>query len=332
MVMTLADPFGRVVTQARISLNSSAECNFSCDFCHKEGIDETSQPLITPEEIERLVRIMSLFGVDRIKLTGGEPMLRLDIIEVVKRIRRVGVKEVSLSSNGTHLAKSASTLKAAGLDRVNISLHSLRRDRFKLITGADRLSDTIAGIKASIDAGLLPVKINVTLLRGVNQDEIGDLVEFSHSLGGGETNVLQLIELVVTMPEYYNLYHYPLASIEKDLKNQATVVTERVLHRRPRYELSNGVTVELVKPMHNSEFCMGCNRIRVTHDGKFKPCLMRHDNHVDFLTAMRRGADDNEIIDLFKQAVSLREPFFKPNVKAVSRVHTLPFSHEHTHM
>jgi len=331
MAMTLADPFGRAVTQARISLNSSADCNFSCDFCHKEGIDETSKPLITPEEIERIIRIMGLFGIDRIKLTGGEPMLRRDIVEIVERIRRAGVKEVSLSSNGTRLTKMAPELKAAGLARVNISLHSLNRERFKLITGADRLPDTLSGINASIDAGLLPVKINTTLLRGVNHDEIGDLVEFSHSLGGGKTNVLQLIELVMTMPDYYEMYHYPLASIEEDLKSQATVVTERVLHRRPRYELSNGVTVELVKPMHNSEFCMGCNRIRITHDGKFKPCLMRHDNHVDFLAAMRRGATDKEIIELFKQAVSLREPFFKPNVEAVSRVHP-PFSHEHTHL
>ncbi len=328
--MAITDPFHRAVTQARISLNSSNECNFSCDFCHKEGIEEANSSLITAEEIERITRIMSIFGIDRIKLTGGEPMLRRDIAEIVERVKQVGVKEISLSTNGTRLAKMAHELKDGGLGRVNISLHSLRRDRFRRLTGVDGLFETLDAIRASIDAGLLPVKLNTTLLRGVNEDEVEDLIKFSQSIGGGKTNVLQLIELVPTESSYYRKYHYSLDSVEGDLKSRSAASTERVSHRRPKYELPNGVTVEMVRPMHNTEFCMGCNRVRITYDGKFKPCLLRKDNHIDFLTSMRRGADDAEIIELFKKAVSLREPFFKLG-EQLTEARVPPF-HEHTHV
>lgn len=331
LMMAIVDPFGRTVTQARISLNGSSMCNFKCNFCHKEGIEESNGSLMTPEEIERITRIMSLFGVNRIKLTGGEPMLRRDIVEIVERISRVGLKEISLTTNGTNLTRSARKLKERGLSRVNISLHSLSRERFKLITGVDRFNETLESVRASIDAGLLPVKINTTLLRGVNEDEVEDLVEFSHSLGGGKTNVLQIIELVLTEQGYYRKYHYPLDSVEDYLKKNAVVSTERVSHRRPKYELPNGVTVEVVRPMHNSTFCMGCNRIRVTYDGMFKPCLLRNGNHVDFLTSMRRGAGDAEIIDLFKKAVYSREPFFKLGEEQLKEPR-LPSSYAHTHV
>lgn len=312
----VTDRFGRPVTQARISVNSSMDCNFACSFCHREGISSPSDSLITPEEIERVVRVMARFGVDRVKLTGGEPMLRRDICEIVERIKSVGLKELSMSTNGTLLVRRAAELRQKGLDRVNISLHSIQRERFALMTGCDRLGGTLAAVQAAIDAKLLPVKLNVTLMRGINEDEVEDLLEFSRSVGGGVTNILQLIELVPTYDgaEFYRTYHASLDSVEDYLKRVAVNSTERVLHRRPRYHLPNGVTVEIVRPMHNTEFCLGCNRIRITYDGKFKPCLLREDNHIDFLKAMRSGADERELSQLFLKAVSEREPFFKPEV------------------
>ncbi len=329
--MAITDSFGRVVTQARISLNSSTECNFSCNFCHKEGIDESNSHLLTPEEIQRITRIMMPFGIDRIKLTGGEPMLRRDISEIVERLNLVGVKETSITTNGTRLIQMAQELKDRGLSRVNISLHSLSRDRFTLITGVDRLSETLGAIRASIESGLLPVKMNTTVLRGVNDDEVPDMIEFSRSLGGGKTNVLQLIELVPTESRYFKKYHYSLDSIERDIKSRSVASTERVSHRRSKYELPNGVAVEVVRPVHNTVFCMGCNRIRITHDGKFKPCLLRRDNHIDFLTLLRRGAEDAEITEIFKRAVSLREPFFKHGGERLTEKARLPSSFEHTY-
>jgi len=149
------------------------------------------------------------------------------------------------------------------------------------------------------------------LMKGVNDDEIDDLIRFVRRSGGNGKVVLQLIELVVTDPEFYEKYHCDLAPIEARLNSEAVAVYRRGMHNRPRYILPDGVTVEVVRPMHNSEFCMKNNRIRITHDGKFKPCLLRDDNHVDFLTRMRAGAPDEEIAGLFRRAVLLREPFFK---------------------
>jgi cyclic pyranopterin phosphate synthase len=202
-------------------------------------------------------------------------------------------------------------LHDAGLSRVNISLHSLDKDRFRSIAGVDGYDEAIGAVGAAIAAKLLPVKLNITLMKGVNDDEIEDLIRFVRRSGGDGKVILQLIELVVTDPGFYKKYHCDIAPIEERLKSEAVAIYRRGMHNRPRYILPDGVTVEVVRPMHNSEFCMKNNRIRITHDGKFKPCLLRDDNHVDFLTSMRGGASDEEIAGLFKRAVLLREPFFK---------------------
>ncbi|MEE9284063.1 MAG: GTP 3',8-cyclase MoaA [Nitrososphaerales archaeon] len=310
--MPLCDRWGRPVTELRISVNSSGHCNFGCIFCHKEGINDPLLNPMTPEEIKRVVGLAIQFGVRRVKLTGGEPMLRGDIVEIVERIDSLGIEEVSMTTNGTRLAKLAPTLRQKGLSRVNISLHSLNEDTFRLLTQACKLRETIKAVRVAVAVGLRPVKLNMTLLRGINESEVDDMIEFSRELGGGRTNVVQLIEMVLTDSPLYDRYHLKLDSIEEKLKNRAVSMTERVLHRRPRYELDNGVTVEVVKPMNNSSFCSGNNRIRITYDGKFKPCLMRADNHLDFLAAMRDGGTDKELEEIFRKAVSLREPFFKP--------------------
>lgn len=266
---------------------------------------------MTADEIQRTVRILSRFGVDAVKLTGGEPMLRRDIIEIVRKLRALDLREISMTTNGTLLSKLAEQLHDAGLSRVNVSLHSLRRDRFRFIVGVDGYDEARSAVSAAIQAKLLPVKLNMTLLKNVNDDEIDEMIDFAHRTGGNGEVVLQLIELVVTDPMFYSKYHCDLAPIEERLKTQAIAVYRRGLHNRPRYVLPNGVTVEVVRPMHNSEFCMKNNRIRITYDGKFKPCLLRDDNHVDFLTRMRAGASDEEIGEIFKRAVQVREPFFK---------------------
>jgi cyclic pyranopterin phosphate synthase len=266
---------------------------------------------MTADEIQRVLRILSYFGIDVVKLTGGEPMLRQDILEIVEKLKGLDLREISMTTNGTHFSKLAGNLHDAGLSRVNISLHSLHKDRFQFIAGVDGYDEAISAVSAAIAVKLLPVKLNMTLMKGVNDDEIEHMIRFVHRLGGNGEVVLQLIELVVTDPEFYDKYHCDLAPIEERLKSQAVAVYRRGMHNRPRYILPDGVTVEVVRPMHNSEFCMKNNRIRITHDGKFKPCLFRDDNHVDFLTSMRAGGSDEEIAELFKRAVLLREPFFR---------------------
>lgn len=267
--------------------------------------------MMTADEIQRVVRILHGFGVDAVKLTGGEPMLRQDILEIVEKLKAVSIREISMTTNGTCFSQLADALRGAGLSRVNISLHSLRRDRFRSIAGVDGYDDALASVSAAMKAKLLPVKLNVTLMKNVNDDEIDEMIQFVQRSGGNGEVVLQLIELVVTDEAFYTKYHCDIGPIEERLKSQAVAVYRRGMHNRPRYILPSGVTVEVVRPMHNSEFCMKNNRIRITHDGKFKPCLLRDDNHVDFLTRMRAGASDDEIADLFKVAVLLREPFFK---------------------
>lgn len=307
----LSDRFGRPVTNARISLNSSSACNFKCIHCHMEGVRSTPSTLMTTDEIQRVVRVLSSFGINTVKLTGGEPMLRPDIIEIVKKLNDVDLQEISMTTNGARFSKLARSLHDAGLSRVNISLHSMRADRFRSIAGVDGYDEAISAVNAAVATELFPVKLNMTLMKNVNDDEIEDVIEFVRRSGGDGKVILQLIELVVTNPEFYAKYHSDLTPIEERLKSEAVAVYRRGMHNRPRYILPDGLTVEVVRPMHNSEFCMKNNRIRITHDGKFKPCLFRDDNHVDFLTSMRAGAPDEEIERLFRRAVQLREPFFK---------------------
>ena len=313
----LIDRFGRPVTNVRISLNSSSTCNFRCIHCHMEGVKASNSILMTADEIQRVVQVLSRFGIETVKLTGGEPMLRHDIVEIVQNLKSVGLRELSMTTNGTRFSKLAAKLHDAGLSRVNISLHSLRKDRFKFIAGVDGYDTAINAVSAAIAAKLLPVKLNVTLMKGINEDEVEDMIEFVHSSGANGEIILQLIELVVTDPEFYKKYHCDLAPVEERLKSQAVTVYRRGMHNRPRYVLPNGVTVEVVRPMHNSEFCMKNNRMRITHDGKFKPCLLREDNYVDFLTSMRAGASDDEIVELFKRAVLIREPYFRSSELSV---------------
>ncbi len=313
--MVVYDRYGRPVRGARISLNSSEHCNFKCVFCHKEGINIADDNLMTSKEVGRIVKLLNKFGVQYIKLTGGEPMLRPDILDILDEIKNVGIKEISMTTNGTKLVELAKDLKKHGLNRVNISLHSMDRWRYFLITGVDRLEYTLNAIEAAIEASLQPVKLNTVILKGLNEDELSRLIEYSRSLGGAETNTIQLIELLNVNPIFYRVYHVDLKPIEEHIKKIAVEVRHRKLHNRPVYLLDNGVKIEFVEPMFNHAFCMGNDRIRITYDGKFKPCLMRSDNHVDFLHAIRHGASDKELAKLYLKAVLFREPYFKEEVK-----------------
>lgn len=310
--MVLIDRFNRPITGLRLSINSN--CNFRCFFCHKEGLNQNQNRIMSVDEIERIVRILTKFDIRFVKLTGGEPMLRKDIVEIVNRIHNQKINEISITTNGKNLAELASDLKRAGLNRVNISLHSLNKERFEWITGVEGLEEALSAIKASINAGLTPIKLNMVVLRNVNDNEINDMIDFTARMGGGDLVILQLIELVnegKSSKFIYDEFHYDLTQIEQTLMRRAIKDDIRSLHFRHRYLMPNGVWVEVVKPMHNSNFCMGDNRIRITHDGYFKPCLLRSDNYVDFLTPMRNGASDEDLAKLFLKAVELREPFFK---------------------
>ncbi|HID73403.1 TPA: GTP 3',8-cyclase MoaA, partial [Candidatus Micrarchaeota archaeon] len=205
------------------------------------------------------------------------------------------------------LGELAGRLAKAGLTRVNVSLPSTRPERYKGVTGVNAHSAVVKGIRAAKASGLDPVKVNFVVLKGVNSDEVEDAIEFA----GREGVILQLIELEplgLAVEEYAKL-HEPLDELEAQLADRAEEVVVRYsMHARRQYRIGD-VWVEVVKPMHNPEFCAHCTRMRVTADGKLKPCLMRNDNLVDLTPALASGSDE-ELVRAFEEAVARREPFF----------------------
>jgi len=311
VVLLLVDRFNRPITSLRISLTQ--RCNLKCIFCHGEGDSETVKDEMTPEEIEKIVRVASSFAVGKIKLTGGEPLVREDICEIVSRISGVsGVKEVSMTTNGLLLAKLAKDLKDSGLSRVNINLSSLNPKTYEKITGFNRLKDVLEGLDYALNYGLKPVKINMVVLKNLNKNEIQDMIRFASE----KDVILQLIELenLGDAKKLYEEYYTSLDDVEKLLASKAEKVEVRSLHNRKIYHVNdNGkkVKVELVRPFHNSSFCMNCSRLRVTASGKLKPCLMRNDNLIDIVSHIRKNTPEEKLRKVFLEAVMAREPFYK---------------------
>jgi cyclic pyranopterin phosphate synthase len=302
----LKDPYGRRVTGLRISITE--KCNLSCMYCHNEGADCcTCGPTgneMKPELICGIVREAAKFGVNKVKFSGGEPLFRKDFEEILACLPPL--KEVSATTNGILLEKRAKTLKAAGLDRVNVSLDSLVPEKYERITGAPpgSLEKVIRGIDSAVEAGLTPVKLNMVLLKGVNDNEINSMMDFIRQYKG--MIILQLIELMDVDPRL-SKYMIDSKALEKSLAEKASEIKVRHLHHRRKY-IINGVEVEFVRPMDNSEFCAHCSRLRVTADGKFKPCLLVNDNLVD----VREAKSSEEIEKLLKLAVSRRKPYCMP--------------------
>jgi len=302
----LEDSYGRRVTGLRISITD--RCNLSCMYCHNEGADCCARGPVgnemKPELICGIVREAAKFGVNKIKFSGGEPLFRKDFEEILSCLPPL--KEVSATTNGILLEKRARTLKAAGLDRVNVSLDSLVPEKYERITGASpgSLEKVIRGIDSAVEAGLTPVKLNMVLLKGINDDEIDSMMEFIRPYKG--MVILQLIELMDIDPKL-SKYMIDSKALEKSLAERASEVKVRHLHHRRKY-IIDGVEVEFVRPMDNSEFCAYCSRLRVTADGKFKPCLLVNDNLVDVMGAK----NSEEIEELLKLAVSRRKPYCMP--------------------
>ena len=300
------DPYGRKVTGLRISITN--KCNLSCMYCHNEGAEGcTCGPAgheMKPELICGIVREAAKFGIRKVKFTGGEPLFRKDFEDILSCLPPL--KEVSATTNGILLEKRAKALKAAGLDRVNISLDTLIPEKYEAITGASAVSleKVIKGIDSAVEAGLTPVKLNMVLLKGVNDDEIDSMMEFVRPYKGKV--ILQLIELMDVDPKL-SKYLIDSKALEKSLAERASEVRVRHLHHRKKY-IINGIEVEFVHPMDNSEFCAYCSRLRVTADGKFKPCLLVNDNLVD----IREARSPEEIEKLLRLAVSRRRPYYPP--------------------
>lgn len=290
----LVDGFGRVHRDLRISVTD--RCNFRCTYCMPaEGLDWMArEDLLTYEELTRVARVcVERFGFDGIRLTGGEPTVRANLPALIEQLSKLGV-DLSLTTNGTTLTNLAPILVEAGLERINISLDSLRSDRFEEITRRNELDKVLDGIDAAVRAGLAPVKINCVVMRGVNDDEIVDFARFGRERGvtvrfiefmpldaqGEWTNeqVVTKAEIVAAIGEVFEL----------------EPVGERESDPAARWRYVDGGGEFGVIPSVTEAFCESCDRVRLTADGMLRHCLFAT-RELDLRTLLRSGATDDDI-------------------------------------
>jgi len=292
------DPYDRPIKSLRISLTH--KCNLNCIYCHEEGELLSARPYeISVREITKIAQLCYDKGVTKVKFSGGEPLLRKDIHEVIEALPPF--KDISMTTNGQLLAERIGDVE--GLDRVNVSLDTLNSATYKKLTGG-RIENVLKGVDAALEADLTPVKINMVVIDGINDTEIGDMIRYVQ----GKEMVLQLIELM-DFKNRSQLRGSDLSVIESMLEGLSNRTTANSLHKRKKFEI-NDAEIEIVRPIDNTEFCMNCNRLRVTSDAKLKPCLLRNDNLVDV-----RGIDrlsDERALELIMSAVQRREPYYKP--------------------
>jgi cyclic pyranopterin phosphate synthase len=306
----LVDRFGRVATDLRVSLTD--KCNLRCSYCMPpEGLDWLpDERLLTDDEIIRLITVaVRDLGVDEVRFTGGEPLLRrgLERIVAATHALRTGAGEApqtALTTNGLGLAHRAQALAAAGLDRINVSLDTLRADRFARITHRDRFADVIAGLRAAAAAGLAPIKINVVLLRGVNDDEAAPLLQWALEEG----YELRFIEQMPLDPQ---------GAWDRDAMITAAEILEALRERfdlTPAHPAARGAApaerwlvdggpgrVGIVASV-TRQFCGSCDRTRLTSDGQIRDCLFARDE-TDLRGLLRSGADDATVADVWRVAM-----------------------------
>jgi len=300
----LVDPFGRTVRDLRISVTD--RCNFRCQYCMPaEGMQWLPRTeILSFEEIERFARIcVHRFGFNGIRLTGGEPLVRAHLPDLVERLAALGV-DIALTTNGATLRLHAAALVAAGLKRINISLDSLQRERFLELTRRDELDRVLDGVDSALDAGLQPVKINVVMMRGINDDEIVDFAEYGRAKG-------VTVRFIEFMPlEAGDVWTddlvVPADEIIKTISGAFSiepVVRGNEPAERWRYSDGNGevgVIASVTKP-----FCGNCDRVRLTAEGQFRTCLFAVDEF-DMRSLLRDETSDEAIADAIAAAVGTK--------------------------
>jgi GTP 3',8-cyclase len=301
------DQYGRNIHYLRISVTD--HCNMRCIYCMPEDIQfRPSEELLSSDEIIRLANIFVSMGVDKIRLTGGEPTVHPDIVKIVKQIRaNPSVKWITMTTNGVRLEKLAQPLKEAGLNRVNVSLDTTDRETFKKITLRDYLDKVMGGIDAAESAGLTPIKLNAVIVKGYNDDAILDIaaislyhdwqIRFIEMMPLGSPTELQQNNIVTTSQM--------IEKIEGEF-GKLRVGNNGDLDGEARIYKINGAKGELgfISSVTNP-FCAFCTRTRLTADGKIRLCLLR-DDEVDLMTPMRAGASDEDLRKLIADGIWLK--------------------------
>ena len=300
----ILDSFGRSINYLRISVTD--RCNLRCIYCMPpEGVPQISHSeILSYEEIRAVVRAAAELGINKVRLTGGEPLVRADFPELVKMLSQIeGIEELSLTTNGTLLKKYALELKQAGLSRMNVSLDTLKTDKFRYVTRLGELKAVLEGIEAAKKAGFEPVKINTVVMRGINDDEILDFARMTYK-DGWHVRFIELMPfkgVAEFVPSGELRQHVSLlGKLEPCPDSSGIAGNGPAMH----YRLAGARgTIGFISPLTETGFCSRCNRMRLTPDGKLRPCLLGEDE-IDLRTPLRNNASIEELKRFILKAVA----------------------------
>jgi len=322
--VALIDSFGRKIDYLRVSVTD--RCDFRCSYCMPPGFRDLTHrdDALTGEEITRLAGVFVKLGIRKIRLTGGEPLVRADIVEIAQAIRTLqGLEDLSLSTNGSQLARYARPLYEAGVRRINVSLDSLEPRNFYRITRG-QLAPVLEGLRAAREIGMAPIKLNMLILRGINDHEVEKMVEFA----AADSFTLRFIE---TMPVGLSgaegtARYLPLNEIESRLRRRFALEPTAVQGAGPAWYLhvrNTGLVIGFITPM-SQHFCETCNRVRISADGQLYLCLGKEDR-LDLRKMIRSGGTDAEIRAAIRSVVAHkpRAHSFEIGVPAIRRVMSL---------
>jgi cyclic pyranopterin phosphate synthase len=297
----IPDSFGRSINYLRISVTD--RCNLRCIYCMPpEGVPQISHgEVLSYEEIRAVVQAAAELGINKIRLTGGEPLVRADLPKLIKMLSQIeGIEELSLTTNGTVFKKYALELKQAGLSRVNVSLDTFKADKFRYITRLGELKGVLDGIEAAKEAGFDPVKINTVVMRGINDDEILDFAKMTYK-DGWHVRFIELMPfkgVAEFVPSVELRQHISLLG---KLEPCAPVASNGPAMY---YRLAGARgTIGFISPLTETAFCSRCNRMRLTSDGKLRPCLLGEDE-IDLKMPLRNNASMEELKRLILKAVA----------------------------
>jgi cyclic pyranopterin phosphate synthase len=305
----MKDNFDRTIKHIRFSITS--KCQYSCLYCDSEGYSKTNE--LSVEEITKLCKVLAeILDVTRIKFTGGEPLCRKEIVEIIRNVSDLKLyKDISLTTNGLLLYEKAEELYNAGLNRINVSLGSLKPKVYKKIYGSDTLKQVLKGLKKAKKVGFDPIKLNFVLMKGLNDNEFEDFLNYCAENGF----ILQLIELHKVSDvlggngDFYNKHHIDLKPFIEDLEARAVkTIIRGSMQNRKVFILPNSAVIETITPSH--EFCMGCTKLRVGCDGNLFGCLYRSDLGKNIKEVLRNHQSLSKYEQIVKQVVDSREPFY----------------------
>ncbi|HVC49468.1 MAG TPA: GTP 3',8-cyclase MoaA [Burkholderiales bacterium] len=304
MASELVDRFGRTIEYLRLSVTD--RCDLRCTYCIPEGFSGFEEPdhWLNFDEIERLIRVFARLGLKRLRITGGEPLLRRNLTELVSRLSKLpGINDISISTNATQLDRHAQALHKAGVKRINVSLDTLKPDRFATIAKRDSFSRVMNGLMTAKEEGFNPIKINMVAMQNVNDDEIEDMVMFCMK----NSFILRLIETMPMGETGRNAHYLNLQPVQARLRERFNL-SDRILPGGgpARYlQSSDGrFTVGFITPI-SQHFCATCNRVRLSVDGTLYMCLGQNEK-MEFGALLRNGATDKDLETMILQAIELK--------------------------